>query len=858
MGQITTLNAQLTLGAASTSVTVTEAAPLLQTDNGDTSTAFTQQQISQIPNPGNDLTYVVQLAPGAVMNTTGGYGNVEAFGLPATSNLFTINGMDNNDPFLNVNNSGATNLLLGSNEIQEADVVTNGFSGAYGTFAGINVNYVTKSGGNEFHGNAVYYWSGRAMDATDWITKASGGTKPFNNANQWAASIGGPIKKDKLFFFVNTEGLRVLIPVPSSVTIPTPQFEAATIANLTSLGLTNSIPYYCQNNAGQTALNICPGTAALPSSGVGMFNIYNGVTGASSAGIGQATSGGGCGGPQYGVGNPIPSTFGDPSMGLTPCTYTLQEIPINFAPEWQLAGRVDWNIGVNDRAFVRVQHDAGQQPTGTDPISPLFNTTSYQPEYQGQLIETHSFNSTLVNQFIVAATWYSAIGKLPNEAAALAAFPTTLSFSYDGALSNLGGAYGEYFPLGRNVTQIQFGDDVSKTLGNHTLKFGFKFHRDYISDYDLGSFTNGLQVPLSLTDYFNGGSGAAQVQAFAQSQGVPIQINNIAGYMQDAWHVKSSFTVTAALRLEHNSNPNCPSNCFATFAGGLSQAIANEGAAYNALIQTGRSHALYSYQSLQWEPRVSFAWQPFDTAKGILRSNFVVRGGIGIFYDTFPGLIADETAENPPLYNTYTIFGVAAGGSCAGGYLSPGQAGNLFDCQTAANAAFQTAFSSGANTVAVAPGIVTAQPKTEAPQYQKWSLEVQKGFGANDSIDIGYYGNHGIHTPVVNPSLNAYCDSGDSTSQCFGFISDLPQIQPQNQFGAITLVETVGISNYNGMVASYKHRFSGFGGGLIELNYTYSHAFDEVSNGGFAAFSGAPLAPLGSLQPENKLRPCGL
>ncbi len=110
VGQIAALPIQLTLGASTSSVTVTEAAPLLQTDNGDTSTTLSEQQISQVPNPGNDLTYIAGLAPGTVMNTTGGMGNVEAFGLPATSNLFTMNGMDDNDPFLNLNNSGASKL----------------------------------------------------------------------------------------------------------------------------------------------------------------------------------------------------------------------------------------------------------------------------------------------------------------------------------------------------------------------------------------------------------------------------------------------------------------------------------------------------------------------------------------------------------------------------------------------------------------------------------------------------------------------------------------------------------------------------------------------------------------------------
>ncbi len=827
VGQIVAINLSLTLGTSSTTVTVTEAAPLLQTDNGDTSTTLTQQQISQVPNPGNDLTYIAQMAPGTVMNPIGGAGgNVEAFGLPATSNLFTVNGMDDNDPFLNVANSGASNLLLGSNEMQEADVVTNGYSGAYGTFAGINVNYITKSGGNDFHGNLVYFWTGRAMDATDWITKANDLPKPFNNANQWAASLGGPIKKDKLFFFFNTEGLRVLIPVPATIAIPTVAFEQATIANLTALGLTNSIPYYCQNLP-----SICPGVGPLPNSGAGIFNLFNAVPNQATAvpitspannvnnlGCGQAST--------NAAAVPIPIL----PAGTTSCTLSLQETPINLAPEAQYAGRVDWNIGVNDRAFVRMQYDHGVQPSVTDPVNPIFNITSTQPQWQGQLVETHTFSPTLVNQFIMAANVYYAIFKSPNESATLAAFPTDLELG-DGSLTNIGGAIGFVFPQGRNVNQIQFGDDLSKTWGNHGIKVGFKFHRDYVSDHDNGVLTNGLQIPFTLTDFFNGGGNAEHLQNFAQSQNLPIRINNIAGYVQDEWRVKSNLTVTGSLRLEHNSNPECATNCFATFAGGLAQGIANEGNPYNTLIQTGRSVALYKYQNLQWEPRVSFAWQPFGTATGMLKSNFVVRGGIGIFYDVFPGSIADNMAQNPPLYNPFLISGSTAGGTCAGGFLSPNQAGNLFDCLTAANTAFNTAFSTGANVVAAKPGIVTAQNDTRAPQYQKWSLEIQKGFGANDSINIGYYGNHGIHTPIINPSINA-----------FGF-ANLPATAPQDQFNAITQVDTAGISNYNGLVASYKHRFNGLGGGIVQFNYTWSHAFDEVSNGGFNSFDGNSLAP---------------
>jgi hypothetical protein len=88
--------------------------------------------------------------------------------------------------------------------------VSNGYSGQFGGAAGSNVNYITKSGGNAFHGNAQYFWNGRAFDANDWINNAYGVARPFSIANQWAGSLRGPIRKDKLFFFFNTEGLRVL------------------------------------------------------------------------------------------------------------------------------------------------------------------------------------------------------------------------------------------------------------------------------------------------------------------------------------------------------------------------------------------------------------------------------------------------------------------------------------------------------------------------------------------------------------------------------------------------------------------------------------------------------------------------
>jgi len=312
VGQAATLNLQLPVGSSSQTVEVTAEAGIVQAQNGNISTTFTPEQVQLVPNPGNDLSFLVQTAPGAVMNTQAGYGNSSTYGLPATSNLFTVNGMNENDPFLNLNNSGATNLLLGQNDVQEATVVNNGYSVQYGGLAGANVNYVTKSGTNNFHGNVNYFWNGRAMNANSWFNKQNelasavpGGPnpnkQPFVNANQWSASCGGPIVKDKTFFFVDYEGLRVLLPTSTPVNIPSPAFQAATLANI---GATDpaQLPFYQQ-----------------------MFSLWNGAPGASAAQ--NSLPNGGC--------------DGTVSIGGSACALQFRSTAGNFTHEWLLTARLD-------------------------------------------------------------------------------------------------------------------------------------------------------------------------------------------------------------------------------------------------------------------------------------------------------------------------------------------------------------------------------------------------------------------------------------------------------------------------------------------------------------------------------------
>ena len=170
VGQTTNVNAKLEVGSTETTVRVTGEAPLIQAEAADVTTSFDQISIENLPNPGNDLSAVAYSAPGVVQNTGGwGWGNFTVNGLSTLSNVFTIDGANYMDPYRGVNFTGPADLMLGKNGVEEATVVTNAYGGQYGQQAGAQINYVSKSGGNSFHGNAEYEWTGRYLDANTWF-----------------------------------------------------------------------------------------------------------------------------------------------------------------------------------------------------------------------------------------------------------------------------------------------------------------------------------------------------------------------------------------------------------------------------------------------------------------------------------------------------------------------------------------------------------------------------------------------------------------------------------------------------------------------------------------------------------------
>ena len=254
VGQTVTVNFTLFPAATEQTVEVREQFGLMSLENPNTSTTLEAKTIKNLPNPGQDLTYVAQFAPGALMNTAGssndakaagGYGNVEFNGLPATSNGYILDGFDANDPFLGLNIGLSTNLVIGLDALQEATVNTNSYAVDQGRYGASQVNYFTKSGTNRFHGDAYEIWNGSLLNATDYFLHANDtpgniAKKPRSTVNEFGVSVGGPIRKDRLFFFTHYEGIRIALPLVARTTVPSPAYQQYVLQQL-PLGGTDPI-----------------------------------------------------------------------------------------------------------------------------------------------------------------------------------------------------------------------------------------------------------------------------------------------------------------------------------------------------------------------------------------------------------------------------------------------------------------------------------------------------------------------------------------------------------------------------------------------------------------------------------------
>jgi outer membrane receptor protein involved in Fe transport len=806
VGQVANMNLVAKVQSVSQTVEVSESVGLVNIENANLSATFSSKQIEDLPMPGGDITTVAFTVPGINLSTGMGYGNFTSQGLPGTSNLFTINGADYDDPFLNLNNSGASNLTLGANELSEATVVQNGYSVQYGRFAGAQVNYVTKHGTNQWHGDLVENWNGDMLNANDFFNNANGVQKPRDDSNQYAALVSGPVIKNKLFFLLDTEGIRYVLPVTSVVTIPSTQLETFALQNIDP----SSVSLY------QKA-----------------FSIWNGAPGASRAvnvgnGLGPLQDASGTLGCADFAGTPAP---GGGTFGVNvPCARAYGADGSNENSEWLFTSRADWNITDKETINFRFKHDTGFQPTGTNLLTPTLNLQSIQPEYEGQMNLTSILSPTMVNNFIGSALYYSAIFGPANTQTSFNEFPGYFGINVGGA--NGGGFYpmGDFwaaFPQGRNVGQAQFTDDFSILKGNHNIKIGVNYRHEKVSDHGLLEGTNGYYEFNALTDFATGTTDPSTPSFYAQSF-TPLDVAhtrlyNYGLYAQDEWNIRPNLKLMFGIRFDRSNNPTCVDNCYNNLtAPFLSSSFdTNPNLPYNQVIKTGESQAYYSIDSIVPQPRIGIVWSPRGA------HSTVIRAGMGMFADLTPGFLIGNIYVNPPYPYTSAI-----------GFVNSTNVGP----QTTAAAlsqyqVFKAGFTAGDNLsqlqavdpVFSAPSYFSTPQHFYNPEVIKWSFEIEQPLGNKNILIATYAGNHGYNLLTIDGFPNGFNASGQP-------FAGLPTTQRDPMFTSVTSLTNNGISNYDGLTVQFKRALGyGFSG---QAGYTWSHDLDDVSNGG----SGLPFS----------------
>ncbi|HTZ83097.1 MAG TPA: carboxypeptidase regulatory-like domain-containing protein [Candidatus Acidoferrales bacterium] len=822
LGQKQTVNFTLQIAHSNQTVEVSSQAPIINPSNANTSTTLAAPTLENLPNPGGDLTYPLQFAPGALINTAGsgndfvgstnGYGNVEFNGLPALSNGYIVDGLETNDPLTNLNSGLSTNLVLGLNSISEVTVNTLSYSVDQGRYGASQVNYVTKSGANQFHGNLYELWNGSILNAADYFTNATPGNhKPRSTVNHFGGSLGGPILHDKLFFFFDTEWVRIALPIVTPTTVPTPAFQHYVLQQL-PLGGTDPI----------TGTRYAPAPLQVPFY-QNMFSLYGNTEGVplavlacpfnsdGSAATGAIPNGDGCANRQS-----VSHSSDDREQVQT--------------------ARIDYNLNTNNTAWFRFQADTGLQAAYTDPINPLFNSISPQPLYSFASGYTHVFSQNLVNYFNPAFSWYSSLFAPADFQKTLSAFPIVLQGSGANAPFTTVGGLDNTWLQGRKASRFFINDNLAWSHGSHEIRVGTNIRIFRLNDYDFGQGTVPLVTYTDLPQFIYGVASTA-TKTFPSHANEPFNFLNIDLYAQDTWKATNRLTLTFGLRDTFNSNPLNPHNEIARLRGSFDSISHDVNQPLSSAIQTHLDTVFSSTPLAILQPRAAIAWQ--------IEPKTILRSGFGLFSDLLPGDVVDLIGTNPPYTQT---FQGGLLGAVGGTEIAPGVTNSAVDATIAANQRFSSGFAQGqpscasalANPASCLPPVAMAavpNGKLHAPYFMQWSLGVEHQIGATASVQAQFVGTRAVNQPYLT-QVNGY------QTVCPGCFAPFPYMHPTDaRFGSVAQLSTGANSHYSGLQLTANKRMNhGLQG---QVNYTWSHCLDTVSNGGFLQFSaGGILSPL--------------
>jgi hypothetical protein len=771
VAKTTSLPVTLSVASQTQTVEIMAAAAAIETTQSALNSVVLSREIEDAPLNGRDYRQLLQLTPGYNIQSSQN-------GNRANQNNWQIDGVDNNDFWHNseaVNQgsiSGLAGVLLPLDSIDEFNQQSVG-GADYGRNPGSMVNVVIKSGTNFWHGSAYYFHRNDAVAKPNPFNPPDAPSKLRNH--NFGFSIGGPIIKDRAFFFLSMEGQRFIAGNAIQATVP----SAAWVANATAL--LNSHNVQVNPTMVATLQNLWPST----------------ITSA------PATS---------------------PNFSSTD--------PNNYKSNNGVA-RVDWTISTNQHLFLRSIIGSGDATAYAGSVYGQYFQSVPSRQENWAVVLNSTLTHSMVNQFLFGVNYFLQNFDDNNHTQN----PPSWGFNTGVTSENFGspnieingfrhGGVGETPALGRTDTTWHITDDLSHTLGAHSLKFGGEFRRSKLDVHYLrntrGAFlfdgTVGPWAPApgsaegptpeeALADFLAGFIATGNGGIATGNPRRNYYVNSIHGYAQDNWQVTPRLNLTLGLRYEYNGPMYDPTHTISTFLPGATSLV-------NGLAYPGRSGAtistLYPKDLNNFAPRLGFAFTPSRGGKT------VIRGAWGVYYDIPNGNLIIDNRASP-------------GGRGVSRNPGPANLNPVFDISN------PDTITVDPNGVAPIFGSTTPQPPFTAyavdqslrsPYVQNFSLNLQRQVTSNVLFQVGYVGSQGrkliidrnINLPAPRPAPYA---SGAEFQAARPFNADFPNLS------GITEISSISNSNYNSLQtlirASSWHGLSG------QLAYTWSHALDNLS-----------------------------
>jgi len=902
-GQTAEQQISLTVGAVTETVEITSQAPLINTDNANVSEDLSARFAEDLP-----LNFRSVISLTLINSSVNNAAEEQVVGAPGLAQT-----ADQDISFLNFGGTffdtaeylvdgtwdtradwGGVIFVPSVDDVQELKIQTNAFTSQYGWSSGNVVNIVTKSGSNQFHGDAWEFYANSSMDAKYYFNS---GAQPAFHRNQYGATIGGPIIKNKLYFFAYYEGLRQASPDTSVFTLPTTAERGGDFSAL--LGAQTGTDYLGRPiftgeiyNPFSTRQVTCGGTDSGPGGTGNAVTCPSGVAAGTTEYIRDPVSGN----PQTGLGvtNMIPGTFLDTiTSGIASANYwpaVSSGLVSNFigtgaAPEHsdEYSGRVDYNLDDNNRIYGRWSQKY-QTKTNTpdffgasNPGGPgLLNPNN---RYSSNLGINHIFNSTFTMNFNFGVNRHveggigqgfgfqaSSLG-LPSFINAIAPdFPQITEQGYAGIGAN-GGNNNYIAPQTLWTTSVDF----TKIRGKHELAFGFtdvwlRLDGGHYGETALNFDTASTAGPDPNNQTAETGDGFASfllgVGTNSQTayQAFPATDKHFLGwYIQDGWKVTPRITFNLGLRYEIQTAPterHNAQNYFDFTAVNPISAQVGGGASYpgELIYNSPNNSGLYKTSYNNVAPRVSVAFQASN--------KLVFRSGYGIFYvPNFYGQGPNDGFSQATPWTTTLNNGLNPASTLSGNLnVNCDNDGVLAPCGSAfPNGERLPSGNSAGGLQDVGFGTTITNNNRKTPYVAQWMAGGQYSFTPNDLLDISYVGNHGtnvlanyaqweefapgnltmgdaLYNQVPNPFY------GHITSSNCGLnnptINLSQTLVPFPEYCSVYEPEpSTGTSSYDALEVTYTHRWHS---GLdLNLSYTFSKFMDDVQGNSGWAFPGS-------------------